>query len=261
MISLHLYKAQPKVSRVLVLIHAFPLTSAMYDEVCGELSDLDPELEIYRVDLPGFGEAPIRYQWTLAEAMRSLHDELLHKDIKNFYLGGTSMGGYAALAYFKLFPSDIRGLILSNTKGEADTAEAKRGREIFADDVLAKGPDAVYMRMLTKLTTKATAEYHPEVVEKIKTIIKSIPPPAVAAALMAMANREDSTNLLSSINVPTLVITGDLDELIASEISEKMATAIPGASFQEMLGVGHLTPMEAPDKWSVIVDNFLKASK
>ena len=260
MISLHLYKAQPKVSRVLVLIHAFPLTSKMYDKVCADLSEIDPELLIYRVDLPGFKEAPILYRWSLKEAMLSLHDELAKKNITNFFLGGTSMGGYAALAYYQQFPSDVCGLILSNTKADADTTEAKQGRETFANDVLAKGYEAVYMRMLTKLTTKSTTDYHPEVIEQIKIMITSAKPAAIAAALITIAERDDSTDLLASITVPTLVITGDCDELIAPEISEKMSRSITGSVFHEILGVGHLTPMEAPEQWSKIVASFLKAS-
>lgn len=261
MISLHLYKSQPKVSRTLVLIHAFPVTSKMYDKVCADLSERDPELLIYRVDLPGFGEAPILYHWSLKDAMLALHDELAKKNITNFFLGGTSMGGYATLAYYKQFPSDVRGLILSNTKADADTTEAKQGRETFANDVLAKGYEAVYMRMLTKLTTKSTADYNPEIIDQIKRMITSAKPAAIAAALIALAERDDSTDLLASITVPTLVITGDLDELIDPEISEKMAAAIHGSVFQEILGYGHLTPMEAPKEWSKVVDNFLKASK
>jgi pimeloyl-ACP methyl ester carboxylesterase len=230
----------------------------MYMGVAGELQQLLPSVNITLVDLPGFGSAPIRESWTLSEAMQELHKKLNEIGITNLAIGGTSMGGYAALAYFRLFPNEVSALILSNTKAEADTTEGKAGREVFAKDVLEKGLDAVYMRMLNTLTSRTTVKKHHEMLDTLRAIISSASPAAIASALRAMAFREDSLELLHTITTPTLVITGSGDELIPPAISKAMAETIPNAKFVEMQDVGHLTPLEAHKEWSKIVADFLR---
>lgn len=245
-------------SKSLVLIHAFPLSSEMYKGTAAEIHTLLPDFNVILVDLPGFGSSPVRESWTLSEAMQELHHKLNEIGITNPAIGGTSMGGYAALAYYRLYLNEVSALILSNTKAEADTVEAKASREEFAKDVEARGYEAVYMRMLNKLTARSTVQKHPETLDTLRTMISAASPAAIAAALRAMALREDSVELLHTITTPTLVITGSGDELIAPAISKTMADTIPNAKFVEMQDVGHLTPLEAPKEWAEIVVGLLK---
>lgn len=245
-------------SKSLVLIHAFPLSSEMYKNAASEIHTLLPDYNIILVDLPGFGSAPVRESWTLSEAMQELHKKLNEIGITNPAIGGTSMGGYAALAYYRLYLNEVSALILSNTKAEADTDDAKSSREEFAKDVEARGYEAVYMRMLNKLTARSTVQKHPETLDTLRTMISSASPAAIAAALRAMALREDSLELLHTITTPTLVITGSGDELIAPAISKAMADAIPNSHFHQIEGVGHLTPLEAQKEWAQVVADYLQ---
>lgn len=259
MISLRPYKGVNSLAtKSLILIHAFPLSSEMYMGVAGELQQLLPSVNIILVDLPGFGSTPVRKEWTLSEAMQELHKALNEIGITNPVICGTSMGGYAALAYYRLYLNEVSALILSNTKAEADTDEAKASREEFAKDVEGRGYEAVYMRMLSKLTARSTVEAHPELTDKLKSIIEKATPDAIAAALRAMALREDSVELLHTITTPTLVITGRGDELIAPAISKAMADAILNSHFHQIEGVGHLTPLEAQDEWARVVGDYLQ---
>lgn len=259
MVSLRPYKnVNALATKSLVLIHAFPLSSEMYMGVAGELQELLPSVNIVLVDLPGFGNAPLRESWTLSQAMEELHFKLNEIDIRNPVIGGTSMGGYAALAYYRLYLNEVSALILSNTKAEADTEEAKASREVFAKDVETRGYEAVYMRMLDKLTARSTVEAHPEITATLKSMIEKATPQAIAGALRAMALREDSVELLHKITTPTLVITGNGDELIAPAVSKAMADAIPNSHFHQMEGVGHLTPLEAQEEWAQVVADYLQ---
>jgi pimeloyl-ACP methyl ester carboxylesterase len=230
----------------------------MYVGVAGELQQLLPSINIILVDLPGFGDAPVRNEWALSEAMQELHHKLNQIGINNPVIGGTSMGGYAALAYYRLYPNEVSALLLSNTKAEADTDDAKASREEFAKDVEHRGYEAVYMRMLNKLTDRSTVQKHPETLDTLRSMISASSPTSIASALRAMALREDSLELLHTITIPTIVITGSGDELISPAVSKSMSDAIPNAKFIDMENVGHLTPLEAPKKWAKLVANFLK---
>jgi pimeloyl-ACP methyl ester carboxylesterase len=68
-----------------------------------------------------------------------------------------------------------------------------------------------------------------------------------------MAERPDSTGDLAGIDVPTLVITSDGDRLIPSDLTTPMAEQISGARLEVLPGVGHLTNVEAPDRFTTLV--------
>lgn len=258
MIALHPYSELDTSQATLVLIHAFPLSSKMYESTVKHLHYLHPKHNYILVDLPGFGSAPVRNDWTMREAMVELHSYLHDIGIRKAAMGGTSMGGYAALAYYREFPDEVTALVLSNTKAEADTDEGKAAREVFAKDVFEKGHEAVYMRMLHTLTSKSTVRKHPEMLDHLKSVITSASPEAIAAALRAMAKRDDSRDLLPTMKIPVLVISGEGDELIKPEVTKLIADAAPNSTFVELKEAGHLTPLEAPEEWATLVADFIK---
>jgi pimeloyl-ACP methyl ester carboxylesterase len=74
-----------------------------------------------------------------------------------------------------------------------------------------------------------------------------------------MAARPDSTGDLAGISVPTLVITSDLDTLIPADVTAPLADRIPGAVLATIDGVGHLSNVEAPDRFSDLVMDHARA--
>ncbi|HYM20145.1 MAG TPA: alpha/beta hydrolase [Candidatus Kapabacteria bacterium] len=249
MVSLQ-YFGVKNAEKHLVLIHAFPLSSVMYhNTVEALLSDLS-DLQIILVDLPGFANAPYRAHWTLAEAMVDLNHQLNEQNIASAIIGGTSMGSYAAFAYYRQFPNEVNGLILSNTKAEADDEKAKVGREEFAQDVERRGHISVYERMLDKLISKNSPS---ALKDRLKTMIATQDIHAIASALRAMALRNDSTDLLATITCQTLVISGSNDELIAPSLTKTITERVSGSTYYEILNAGHLTPFETPKEWAAIV--------
>jgi pimeloyl-ACP methyl ester carboxylesterase len=66
-----------------------------------------------------------------------------------------------------------------------------------------------------------------------------------------MAGRPDRTELLATIAVPVLVMVGSDDTLTPPDVARRMAAAIPGATFEEIPGAGHVPPLERP---SVVVE-------
>lgn len=252
MIALRTKNAATTPTQNLVLIHAFPLTSTMYDIAAGRLQKERPDLNVHLVDLPGFGEAPYLERWTIAEAMEALHAELKKNSISAPVIGGTSMGGYAVLAYYRLYPEEVSGLILSNTKAAADTDDAKQKREVFAQDVEKRGHEAVYESMLDKLISPQYSEMR----EQLKGSIAVSDPRSIAAALRALAVRDDSVELLKTIEVPTLIIAGSGDTIMSKDDAAKLQT-IRNAHAVVIEDTAHLSILEAPDRWVEEVDTFL----
>lgn len=66
-----------------------------------------------------------------------------------------------------------------------------------------------------------------------------------------------AVNRLGQIQVPTLVMVGDLDEGGTIEACRKLATDIPGARFELFEGVAHMVNLEQPDRFTRLVRDFL----
>ena len=104
---------------------------------------------------------------------------------------------------------------------------------------------------------KTTKEMNPSVEANVRRLIKQQSPVAIRSAIHRMMHRPDSTPLLAQVSVPSLVITGEEDEMIPVDESRQMAAAIPGAKLVIIPGAGHLANMEQPDAFNAALNTFL----
>ena len=224
----------------LVLLHGFPLDHHLWDEVAALLDDT---FDVIIPDLRGFGNSTMidvpHGMDDYASDVASLLDQL---NIKKAAIVGHSMGGYVALAFARLYPDRVSGLGLVSSQVLSDAPERKEGRYKSAADVEANGIDSVVEAMTPKFTTD----------EKLQSYARSSmerqQPAAYIGALRAMAERADSTPLLSSFHFPVVIIHGDADSLIPIDRAREVKAALPQANLVEIPGAGHMPMMEAKAK-------------
>ena len=137
-------------------------------------------------------------------------------------IGGLSMGGYVTFAMLRQSPERFTGLILADTKSQADTPEGREGRRKMIELVRASGASAVADQMLPKLLSAATRRTRPEVEAQVRQMIESTSVPAIVAALEALSNRPDSTPDLAGIRYPPLIVVGAEDVLTPVADAEAM---------------------------------------
>jgi 3-oxoadipate enol-lactonase len=238
-----------------VLLHAFPVNGRMFEP---QMEALSEERRVVAPDYPGFGRSPrtpaqpdVRYY---AEAVRRLLDRL---GIERVVLGGVSMGGYVAFGCLRLFPERVSGLILANTRPEPDAEEVRENRKNMARRVAEEGVEVLIELQMERLLARDTLENDAAVVEKVRAMILESSPNGVVAALGAMRDRPDSTPLLASIEVPTLVIGGEEDEISSPEVMEAMAEKIPNSRHVTLPRAGHLSNLEAPEGFNSALKEFL----
>jgi 3-oxoadipate enol-lactonase len=238
-----------------VLLHAFPVNGRMFEP---QMEALSEERRVVAPDYPGFGRSPrtpaqpdVRYY---AEAVRRLLDRL---GIERVVLGGVSMGGYVAFGCLRLFPERVSGLILANTRPEPDSEEVRENRKNMARRVAEEGVEVLIELQMERLLARDTLENDAAVVEKVRAMILESSPNGVVAALGAMRDRPDSTPLLASIEVPTLVIGGEEDEISSPEVMEAMAEKIPNSRHVTLPRAGHLSNLEAPEGFNSALKEFL----
>lgn len=236
-----------------VLVHGFPVDSRMWDRV---LSDPPANTRVITPDLPDFGKSSTDRPFTMPSLAEDLNQFLSRINVNNCVLGGFSMGGYVALAYARKFPKALRGLMLIDTRAEADSAEGKEKRNTMIQTVRTSGSRAIAEAMLPNMVTKEHAS-DPSIANPLREIMESCPPTTIEYALAAMREREDQTSFLPSIALPTLIVVGEHDAITPKSAAESMNKAIPRSQLVVIPNAGHMSPMENPQAVDRAIQEFV----
>ena len=240
----------------LVLLHAFPVDSTMYD---GVRATLEADVRLLTPDFRGFGSAPLASEPpsldVLADDVARLLDE---QRVDRAAIGGTSMGGYVTIAFLRRHLDRVSALVLSNTKASADTEAARENRERIARIVEAENSVRdIHESLEPKLLGATSRQSRPEVVGKLHEMVDRANPAAVAWAQRAMAARPDSFADLQRADAPALVLAGEEDELMPMDDAEAMVDALPRGELATLPTVGHLAALEDPAAWASAVGAFV----
>jgi len=155
-------------------------------------------------------------------------------------------------------PQVVRALVLADTKASADSEAAVEKRLRMAD-LLEGGENTRVLvhDVLPTLLGDTTRQEHPETVEWLRELVEQTDPRGAAWAQRAMARRPDSFDTLRQVQVPTLVVVGEEDELSPPSDAEEMVAAIPGAQIAVLPGAGHVSAVERPDDFNNVVGDFV----
>jgi len=157
---------------------------------------------------------------------------------------GVSIGGYALFEFWRKHRGRVSALGLCNTKAPADAPEARAARLHAANDVMERGTEPFFESMIPRLLGKSTRELRPDLVEGALRMMRQMSPADVAQVQRGMAERPDSVDTLKTINVPTLLVTGEEDLLTGINEPELMRQHIPNSQLRvipksrALLGVG-----------------------
>ncbi len=241
--------------RPVILVHGFPLDHRVW---AGQIDALAENYRMIAVDLPGFGQSRAAGPFTiqsLAETLRGLAQQI---DAIPCVVAGLSMGGYVILAWAKLCPTDIDGMILVDTKADGDTAEARENRNRMIELAAASGSSAIADDMLPKLIAPQTLSHQPQTVQTLRAMIEDQPAQTIQWALAAMRDREDLVDFLKSIADPALIIVGEHDKVTPPEGARRMQQSIQQAQLAIIPDCGHLPPIEKPRETAEAISSFLR---
>lgn len=236
-----------------LFLHAFPLAGAMWEP---QRTMLEGGFRVIVPDLRGFGRSDVPTDISTMDHMVDDLQALLRQlDLDKVVLVGLSMGGYIAFQFLRRSPRQVQALVLAATRATPDTAEAQAGRETMAVLAETQGAAPIADQMLPRLLGPDATE---EVRAQVRQMIEATPPQGIAAALRGMAVRHDSTDLLDTIRVPTLLIGGEQDALTPPTTMQEMQNAIDGSSLTLVAGAGHLPNLEQPEVFNTALLKFLQ---
>ncbi|MFD0688403.1 alpha/beta fold hydrolase [Actinomadura fibrosa] len=242
----------------LVLLHAFPLSSAMW---LAQREGLAGRFRVITPDLRGFGGSVLGADEPSIDVMADDVARLFrHLGVQRAVVGGLSMGGYVAMSLCRNHPDLVLGVVLASTRGSADSAAARDVRIAQAERIEREGTiQALVDDLLPNLVGPTTLRQRALVYGRVRGLVQATPPQAAAWAQRAMAARDDAFETLRSLKVPALVMVGDEDVLAGEDEARAMADALPNAELLVIPRSGHLCAVEQPDLFNQAVAEFAAA--
>src|SRR6202020_673797 len=128
-----------------------------------------------------------------------------------------------------------------------------------ANDVLERGTEPFFEVQIPRMLSKSTMENRPDLVDGALRMMRKMSPQNLAQIQRGMADRPDSVETLKTINVPTLVVTGDEDILTGLNEAQCMHQRIPGSHLKVIGKAGHYSPWEQPEDATKLLRQFLDA--
>jgi len=238
-----------------LLVHGFPLDHTMWRQ---QWEPLSARYRVIIPDLRGFGQSEVTAGTvTMAQFADDLAKLLDALRVPTVTYCGLSMGGYIGWEFWRRHRPRVSRMILCDTRAAADTEIVVRGRHWMARRVCDEGPGFVPETMLPKLFAPQTLGTPSDVVDQTRRTILTSSAEGIAAAQRGMAQRRDATAMLSSLDVPTLLIAGTHDVISPPAEIRQIADAVPEGAFIMVERSGHLPPLENPDDFNQAVLTFL----
>jgi 3-oxoadipate enol-lactonase len=236
--------------------HAFPLNRTMW---APQVSALVERCRCVSLDFRGFGDTPAQGPFTMAQNADDMAGLLDQLRIDQVVVVGCSMGGYASFAFWARHPKRVRALVLSDTKPGADTEEGRERRKQLIAVANNEGSTAVANLQIPSLVGKTTREKQPDTYDSVHRMMAQAKPEGIVGGLEAMMTRVDSTPLLATISVPTLIIVGEEDVPTPVKESRAMHRQIAGSRLEIIAQSGHLPNIERPAAFNHVLTEFLGA--
>ncbi|MGC8741078.1 MAG: alpha/beta fold hydrolase [Candidatus Sumerlaeaceae bacterium] len=241
----------------IVLLHAFPLDGRMWRE---QMAYLSAHTQVFAPNVRGFGGAIGCAEYPEWSVRAFAWDLLLFLDrngLDKVILGGCSMGGYIAFEFWRQYPARVAGMILCDTRAEADTEEIRARRREQIERIRREGLGFLANFVEGNLVSPKTRQRNPALVQEIVSWTLQAHPESVIGILEALASRPDSTETLPTINVPVLLLFGADDIVTPKDCGVRMLARLPQATMEIVADAGHLAPIESPEPVNKAIEDYL----
>jgi pimeloyl-ACP methyl ester carboxylesterase len=243
-------------NKSIIFIHGFPYDHTMWKAQIDVLSEKD---FCVTYDIRGLGESPAdEGQFTMESFVDDLETIMNEMKLVKPILCGLSMGGYIGLRALEKIEDKFSAVILCDTRPDADGNEGKLKRAAAIKRINTEGLVPFSKDFITNCYGDYYKQKHKEDFEKRIVKSSAFNPVGVKGSLLAMMGRNDTTEYLSKIKIPALVLCGEFDALTPPAVMKPMAEKINNAEFVVIKNSGHMSPIENPEEVNEAMTKFLE---
>ncbi|WP_250471905.1 alpha/beta fold hydrolase [Caballeronia sp. GAFFF1] len=234
----------------LVFLHYYGGSSRTWDGVADELGD---RYRIVATDHRGWGhsDAPAN-GYGIADLAADAEGVIGALGLRRYMLVGHSMGGKVAQLIASRRPKGLQGLVLVAPSPPSPMRLSEQERATLSGAYVSR--ESVEFVIDHVLTGRPLDAARRERV--IEDSLKGAPQAKAAWPEIGMS--EDLTAAVASIDVPTVVISGELDRVDRMDtLQNELLPRIPHAAMVVLPGVGHLSPLETPTDIARVIARFV----
>jgi pimeloyl-ACP methyl ester carboxylesterase len=182
----------------------------------------------------------------LDDSVPELADSVLAQAPPRFALGGHSLGAIVALEIMRRAPERVTRLALVNASARGPVDAQQQAWDRWRRRIL----DGEFEQVVAELAraTLATSRRHDEaLVTANAAMARSVGPDGFLRQLSAQSTRPESRTSVAAIEIPVLVVSGQLDEVCPPELQRELVDHCPHAELVSIEGGGHMLPLECAD--------------
>ena len=248
-----LYYEMAGLGEPLVFIHGLGADSRTWEDQFGAFAE---HYQVVRYDMRGYGKSavPTKAPYAHTDDLKALLDSL---GIVQACVVGQSMGGGMAIDFALAYPKAVRALVLVDPGLGGYTFSEQTWDPIFA--VAATEGMQAALAFMIGLPAFETIRTNPVLESRLMRIWSDYSgwhfanhDPVRDADPLAIARLEE-------ITVPALVIVGERDFADHHTIADILKRRVPNAQKVVLPDVGHVSMMEAPERFNETVSAFLVA--
>jgi pimeloyl-ACP methyl ester carboxylesterase len=245
----------------LVLLHGYTGHARSWDAFAEAMTD---RYRVLALDQRGHGESGWAGagRYSIADMTEDLRAFVAALGLRDFTLLGLSMGGMVAIDYAGARPSELAALVIVDIGPELVTSGADRIRDAQQASDVFDSRDAAFAVARAANSLPPPAHHRHRVDNNLMMTEDGRWTWRYDRALRSVRElrpRDAETGWRSCAHIaaPTLLIRGELSDILAPEIAERMIQTIPQARLASVANSGHAVPLDAPDGFLAAARTFL----
>ena len=251
--NIQIYFTDEGSGQPIVLLHGFLENSTMWNNLKPHLST---NTRVVSITFLGHGKTEcLESIHTMEDMATAVHHVLAQLNVNNCILIGHSMGGYVALAFAKLFSSQVSGLCLMNSTYKADD-EALKLLRTRANELVKNNFNMLVKMSFTNLFAPQSRIIHKEAIKSALSEALKTSVIGYIAAQEGMRIRFDSKNVFKQLKCKKLIVIGEKDTVIDGNILKKEAIEMQTEIVE--FPDGHMSHIENNEDFTYNIVHFIE---